>query len=109
MAAISVGIVLQPTLSSQIRSDAGDDVTLQSCSKTAAGYPSAEVRIVNNATQDRTYFVTVEFVSGSARYGMDVVIVNDLHPGQSTTQRAVAFVDVPGGSFNCKVTEVNRY
>lgn len=88
-------------------SNASGDVTIERCGTTAGGNPSADLRVANTTSSDKTYVITVEFVSGSTRYGRDTAIVAGLHPGQVTRKTSTANADV-SGTFDCQVTSVNR-
>lgn len=87
---------------------AADEISIASCGATAAGNMVAELRVENKSKSDKTYFITVEFVSGNERLGDGHIVINDLHPGQSTHERAIALVQ-SNGHFSCRVTDVNRY
>lgn len=84
-----------------------DEVTLENCGTSAAGNPVAELRVENKGDRARTYFITVEFATGSQRWGTGHATVNDLRPGQVERPKALAFADVVSG-FTCEVTDVSR-
>jgi hypothetical protein len=73
------------------------------------GIAYGEVTITNNSSERSDYFVTIvaESPDGATRHDETVVMVIDLEPGQSTTERGMFPSDVPDDAV-LKLTEVQR-
>lgn len=67
------------------------------------------VIITNNSSKPSSYFVTIagESADGTTRYDTSYATVDSLQPGQSTTQEAVFFTEMPAGSVFV-IVEVER-
>ena len=87
--------------------DEVDDVTVESGEKDpTTGWGKATITVTNDSSKPSTYSVTVKFEDGSTSYGTGVAFINELAPGQSTTQEVSSIQDFPSGT--CKVAEVER-
>lgn len=97
-------------------SDAGkanapeDDVEIVGCTSNEYGWPEAQVKITNNSSKASNYMVDVAFESkdGTVQIDTSMVAVNNLEPGQTSTEEASSLEEV-SGDFVCKVTDVTRY
>lgn len=97
-----------PTTASPAAPSIDDEVSFVACTTTPAGNPVATVRIENKGPRPRSYLITVEFVSGSQRYGTGHASVADLGPGQVQQVDAMAIAKF-SGSFQCKLTDADRF
>lgn len=78
--------------------DASDDVDVVLGTLTTDSFGSdVPVTITNISEETGSFWVTIvaESADGSTQYGTASVIVNELKPGQSATDTAVFFEDVP--------------
>lgn len=68
-----------------------------------------EVTITNNSSERSDYFVTIvaESPDGATRHDETLVMVVDLEPGQSSTERGIFTSDIPEDAA-LKITEVQR-
>lgn len=91
--------------------DAAADVEISECGISDDGleWGEATVSITNNSSGRSDYWITVVWESedGSTRHTDTPVIANQIEPGQSTTEVASAFEEVPEDAV-CRVTEVQR-
>jgi hypothetical protein len=86
------------------------DVELADCLPTGAGHMASTVRITNHSSKRSNYVVDVVFESadGSRQLAARSVFVNDLEPGQATQQAAGTVTPAPA-SFDCRVSQVQRF
>lgn len=86
------------------------DVELTDCVPTVAGHMASTVRISNHSSKRSNYVVDIVFESpgGSRQLAARSVFVNDLEPGQTTQQAAGTLTPAPR-SFDCRVSQVQRF
>lgn len=88
------------------------DVEVTDCMTEEFIGPKAVFNVTNNSSGRSNYIIEVSFESedGSTQYGTGTAFLNNLEPGQSKTEEAVAFEEIPdGASFNCRLVEVDRF
>jgi hypothetical protein len=85
----------------------GDEVTISNCGTTEGGNPQAEVRVENKSNRERSYWVTVEFFSGSDRVADGRAYITDVRPGQSARETVIAFGARGASVSRCQVTDVS--
>lgn len=85
---------------------AASDVQVVSCQRGSTSY-AAELEVKNSTDDQATYFITVAFIGGgNKQLGTGSAVVRDLEPGQTGTDKALAFgADL---LYDCKVTKVTR-
>jgi hypothetical protein len=82
------------------------DVQLSTCGWDGFA-AKVQVEATNSGSATASYSVTVEFdTTGGTKVGDDTVFINDLAPGQSGIQTALASSDY--GDISCTVTGVAR-
>lgn len=89
-----------------------NDVEVSECGVEEFTGPEATLNVTNNSSGRSNYIIEVSFESedGSQQYGTGTAILNNLEPGQSRTETAAAFEEVPeGASFTCRLVEVDRF
>ena len=87
-----------------------DDVEIVGCTSNEFGWPEAKVKITNNSSKASNYLVDIAFESkdGTVQIDTSMVAVNNLEPGQTSTEDASSLEEA-SGAFVCKVTDVTRY
>ncbi|HMA45878.1 MAG TPA: hypothetical protein VKP11_01490 [Frankiaceae bacterium] len=89
--------------------DASDDVKVTTCSPGRFDLPTVEVRVTNSSSTRSNYLIEVQLVTPSGdRAGSGAAFVNDLEPGQSTTERVLATTTGSPPSFVCRLQRVQR-
>lgn len=89
-----------------------NDVEVSACGVEEFSGPEATLNVTNNSSGRSNYIIEVSFESedGAQQYGTGTAILNNLEPGQSKTETASAFEEVPeGASFTCRLVEVDRF
>lgn len=83
-----------------------NDVQLSVCG--GDGYAArAQVQVTNSGTDTASYTVTVEFdTSNGTQVGTGTVYIQDLAPGQSGIQTAIAMTNY--ATISCSVKSVDR-
>jgi hypothetical protein len=86
------------------------DVQLADCLPTGAGHMASTVRVTNHSSKRSNYVVDVVFESadGSRQLAARTVLVNDLEPGQTTQREAATLTSAPT-SFDCRLSQVQRF
>lgn len=88
-----------------------EDYQITACTVDSIDYPHAKVQITNHSGGSSNYLGEVRFQSPDKKtqYGTGVVVVNNLTPGQSTTQDAVGTQMVPAGAkLTCELADADR-
>lgn len=90
--------------------DATKDVKITSCAADDLGLINANVKIVNHDDAPRSYMITAEAVRDGDRISELNTAVNDLRPGQTTTEKVSGTADGGGsGKFTCKIVSVDSF
>jgi hypothetical protein len=86
------------------------DVELTDCVPTGAGFMASTVAVTNHSSKRSNYVVDVVFESanGSRQLAARTIVVNDLEPGQATQQEVGTLTPAPA-SFDCRVSQVERF
>jgi hypothetical protein len=113
IAAVPIVVLAAGGASSGPSSAAAQDVRVSTCSQSSNEFdflgPVAKVEVTNHTQRSHSYWITVEFISGSTRIGTGSASVSDLAPGMSQTVDATSWQnDNKLSAFSCKVTQVTR-
>lgn len=91
--------------------DHSADVQITSCTTDPTiSAPTAKLTVTNSSSKPSDYYITVAFESkdGATQYDTGNAFVQNLGPGQSSTQDAPSLKqDIPAG-FTCKLVSADR-
>ncbi|MGH9151362.1 MAG: hypothetical protein ACRD03_02925 [Acidimicrobiales bacterium] len=94
------------------QSDETDDVTIASCGTDSfgAGTLAAQLSITNNSSKRSNYSVEVSFesVDGATQHGTGIAFIENVEPGQTTTQETAGVDQAPATEYTCRVVSVDR-
>lgn len=88
-----------------------EDYQITACTVDSIHFPHATVKLTNHSSGSSNYLGEVRFQSpdGKTQFGTGAVVVNNLTPGQSTTQDAVGLQQVPAGAKpTCELADADR-